>query len=103
MNDARLTADVDSQFFDSSDRHSSDHHDRRDVITRSLNHLRRILTEQQLMTIGNYERFGWKYFIRNFKSDSPVTFIVSPDDTKSVMLIDEGGELIADHGIVYRP
>jgi len=102
MDDASLTAAVNSLPSDSSDHHSTDHRDRRDVLTRSLNQSRRVLTEHQLLTIGNYERFGWKRFTRNCKSDSPVTFVVNPD-TKDVMVIDKGGELIADHGIVYRP
>ena len=102
MDDASLTAAVDNQPSDSSDHHSAGHKNRRNVLTRSLNQLRRILTEQQLMTIGSYEGFGWEFFIRNYKSDNPVTFIVSPD-TKNVLLIDQGGELIADHEIVYRP
>ncbi|MDX1593180.1 MAG: hypothetical protein R3298_02955 [Gammaproteobacteria bacterium] len=77
------------------------HHDRRNIIERTQSQLRRALTEQQLMTINTYLSFGWKFFVRGAKTSTPVAFIVSPD-VNEVIVIDEDGDVVHDHDIVYR-
>jgi len=66
----------------------------RDLVVRSL-------TEQQALTINNYESFGWSSFVRwpLFKPHQAV--LVSPDK-RTVVLVNEEGELVTEHEVKLR-
>jgi hypothetical protein len=61
----------------------------------------RSLTEQQALTINNYEGFGWSSFVRwpLFKPHQAV--LVSPDK-RTVVLVNEEGELVTEHEVNLR-
>ena len=101
MDDWQLSSDAAVDYSSSNEHRSQDHHNRRNIVDRSMAVLLRLLTSQQRMTVNTYQGFGWEFFVRNAKSDTPIVFIVSPDK-QSVILIDEYGDLEEDHDIVYR-
>ena len=101
MDDWQLNSEAAVDYSSSNEHHSQEHHDRRNIVDRSMAALQRLLTSQQRMTVNTYQGFGWQLFVRNAKSDTPLVLIVSPDK-QSVILIDEYGDLEEDHGIVYR-
>ena len=102
MDDWQLHSEAAVDYSRGNEHHSHEHRDRRNIVDRSKAALQRLLTDQQKMTVNTHEGFGWRFFVRNAKSNTPTVFIVSPDK-QSVILIDEYGDLEEDHDIVFRP